>query len=92
LRFGRVLQRKTPIVIQEARRNLQKDKSQFEEREISLPQKENNQTKIFPIDSNNTPIIEQISVSIIPPFPERLKIYEGVENKSHCLIIICLMN
>jgi len=42
LRSGRVLQRKPPTVIQEARTNLQKEKNQFEEGETSLPQKENN--------------------------------------------------
>lgn len=78
LMSGRVLQRKPHVVIQEARPNLQKHKNKFEEGETSLPQKENNQTENVPI---NTPIIEQPSVSVRPPLPERLKIDEGVEKK-----------
>jgi len=37
LMYGRVLQRKPPVVIQEARTNLQKHKNQFKEGETSLP-------------------------------------------------------
>ena len=72
-----MLQTKPPIVIQEARPNLQKHKNQSEEGETSLPQKENNQTENVPI---NTPIIEQPSISIRPPFPKRMKI-DGVEKQ-----------
>jgi len=39
LRFGRVLPRKPPIVIQETRSDLQKLRNQSEEGESSLPQK-----------------------------------------------------
>lgn len=67
LRFGRVLHRKRLLVIQETRTDLQKHKNQFEEGETSLPQKENNQTRNVPV---NTPVIEQPSVSIRPPFPK----------------------
>ena len=76
LRSRRVLQWKPPNVIHEARRNLQKHKNQSKEGETSIPEKENNQRENVPI---NTPIIEQPSVSIRPPFPEWLKIDEGVE-------------
>ena len=55
-----------------------KHKNQSEEGETSLPQKENKQTKEIPID---TPIIEQPLILIKPPFPERLKIDEGVEKQ-----------
>ena len=61
------LQRKPLVVIQEERTNIQKDKNQSEEGETSHPQKENNQIENVPI---NTPIIEQPSVSIRPPFPK----------------------
>jgi len=78
LRSRRVLQIKPLVVIQEARTNLQKHKNQSEEGETSLPRKENNQTENVPI---NNPIIEQPLLSIRPPFPEWLKIDEGVEKQ-----------
>ena len=74
----RVLPRKPLVVIQETRSDLQKHKNQLEGGESSLPQKENKQTEDVPI---NTPIIEQPSVSIRPPFPEWLKIDEGAEKQ-----------
>ena len=82
LRSGRVLERKKPsVVIQETEKNSQKDNNNSEE-EISLPQKENIETEKIPTHPNNTPIIEQPSVSISRPlFPKRLKINKGVEKQ-----------
>ena len=82
LRSGRVLERKKPsVVIQETKKNFQKDNNNSEE-EISLPQKENIEIEKSLTHSNNTPIIEQLLVSIsIPPFLERLKIGKGVEKQ-----------
>ena len=78
LKSGKVLRRKPTIAIQEARSNPQNHKNQIEEGETSLPQKETKQTEEIPIDS---PIIDQPSILVKPPFLERLKIDEGVEKQ-----------
>jgi len=76
LRSGVILENKSPsVVIQES------EKEKIYEEEKSLNEKEKAQKQVTPTHSNNlTPIIEQPSVSVSkPPFPEKLKIDEGVE-------------
>ena len=82
LRSGRVLEKKSPsFVIQES------EKDGLSKKEPSSHQKENSQKQTTPLHSDDIPIkstpnLEQPSVSIqTPPFPQRLKIDEGVEKQ-----------
>jgi len=80
LRFGRVLEIKSPsVVIQEfEKENLyEKEKSLNQEEKF---QKQTTHVHYDDIPINSTPIIEQDLVSIqTPPFPESLKNDKGVE-------------
>jgi len=78
LSFGRVLPRKTLVVIQQTRSDLQKTQKSIRRRGDFSSSKENKQTKEIPID---TPIIEQPLKLVKPPFLERLKINEGIEKQ-----------
>jgi len=66
--------------------SLKNDKSLNQEEKY---QKQTTTINFDDIPIKSTPIIEQASVFFqTPPFPERLKIDKGVENRFYCLIVI----
>ena len=85
LRFGRVLQKKSPPVV------IQKHKEeQVIEKETFLNQENTPLKEDVPIHLNDDqinpystiPLVEQPSISLQdPPFPERLKIDKGIERR-----------